>query len=97
VASDPVLIDIRVRPRSSRAGLETGTDGQYVVRVHAPAAEGAANRECVELLAKTLKAAKSAVQIVKGEKSRVKRVVVTGIEAADVRERLARAARKGAS
>jgi uncharacterized protein (TIGR00251 family) len=96
MASGTVFVEIRVRPRSSRAGLESGADGRFVARVHAPAVGGAANRECVELLAKTLGTAKSAVEIVRGEKGRLKRIAVAGMEAAEVRERLARATGKGA-
>ena len=44
------LVAITVKPRSTRAGVELGPDGGLVVRVHAPAAEGAANREVLATL-----------------------------------------------
>ncbi len=82
------LITIKVRPRSTRAGLERQRDGGFVVRVHAPATEGAANRECEAVLAKALRVPKSAVQIVRGEKSRSKQISVAGLTAVDIEIRL---------
>lgn len=82
------LISIRVRPRSSRACVALGSDGGLVVRVHAAAEEGAANRECLALLAKALGVAKSRVRIVRGERGRSKQIAVEGLGAREVRERL---------
>jgi len=64
-------------------------NGTLVVRVHAPATEGAANRECRVSLAKALGVPKSAVQIARGQKSRLKQVSVEGLSSAEVRDRLA--------
>lgn len=86
------LISIRVRPRSSRACVALGSDGGLVIRVHAAAAEGAANRECLALLAKALGVAKSRVRIVRGEKVRSKQIAVEGMDAREVRGRLERSA-----
>jgi len=86
------LVSIRVRPRSSRSGLGLDAEGRIVVHVHAPATEGAANRECIAAVAKALKVPKSAVQIVRGHKSRSKQVAVEGLEAEQVGALLQRAA-----
>ena len=90
---EPVCI--RVRPRSSRSEVRIGSDGGLMIKVHAPASEGAANRECVALLAKALRVAKSRVHIVRGEKSRSKQIGVEGMSAQEVRKRLARSAGAG--
>ena len=91
MAKSEDLIAIRVRPRSSRSGLEKGSDGGIVVHVHAPAREGAANRECQVVLAKALGVAKSAVRIIRGEKGRGKQIAVEGLSGAEARARLERA------
>lgn len=88
MAKSQDLIAIRVRPRSSRSGLEKGSDGGIVVHVHAPAREGAANRECEVVVAKALGVAKSAVRIVRGEKGRGKQIAVVGLSGAEARARL---------
>jgi uncharacterized protein (TIGR00251 family) len=87
------VISLRVQPRSSRSGVALGSDGGLVVRVHAPAAEGAANQELIRVLAEALRAPRSAVQIVRGERSRTKQIAVSGLSAEEVRALLERRAR----
>jgi hypothetical protein len=89
-ASDAVWV--KVKPRSSRSRVERGSDGGLVVCVHAPAADDAANRECVEVIAEALGVPKSAVQIVRGQRSRTKQIAVAGLGAAEARARLEKAA-----
>jgi uncharacterized protein (TIGR00251 family) len=96
VRRDGETIPITVKPRSTRAGVTVGAEGEITVRVHAPAAEGAANRECIAVLAGAIGVARSAVQIVRGEKSRRKQLAVAGLSAEEVRMRLRRAAEEGA-
>ncbi len=84
-------IAIAVKPRSTRAGVTVGADGGITVRVHAPAAEGAANRECIAVFAEAVGVPKSAVQIVRGEKSRTKQLAIAGLSAEEVKRRLAQA------
>lgn len=91
------LITIKVRPRSTCSGLEQQRDGGFVVRVHSPATEGAANRECEAVLAKALGVPKSAVRIVRGEKSRSKQVSVAGLSAREIETRLAQLTKGPAS
>ena len=97
MAKSQDLIGIRVRPRSSRSGLERGSDGGIVVHVHAPAREGAANRECQVVLAHALGVAKSAVRIIRGQKGRGKQIGVVGLSGAEARVRLDRALEEKAS
>jgi uncharacterized protein (TIGR00251 family) len=82
-------ISIRVKPRSSRSGVTLGQDGLLVVSVHAPATEGAANREMIEVLAAALGVSRSAVSIVRGQRSRSKLVAVADLTAAEAYARLA--------
>ena len=75
-------LDIRVHPRASRNSIEI--DGEHpdvriVVRVTAAPEGGKANEAVVALLAKRLRVPKRSVQIVRGHKSRDKRVVIDGI------------------
>ncbi len=63
------------------------------MRVHAPAAEGAANQECVRVLSEALGVPKTAVQIARGSRSRHKHILVAGLTAEEVRARLSAAAK----
>lgn len=85
------FVPVHVKPRSSRAGIEVDAAGSVVVRVHAPAAEGAANEECVRVLADALDVPKSRVTIARGAKSRAKQIRVSGLTAGEVVARLRRA------
>jgi uncharacterized protein (TIGR00251 family) len=85
---DGIIINVRVVPRAGKAGPSGVRGGALLVRLHAPPVEGAANAELVEVLAATLGVPKRAVAIVAGERSRQKRVQVTGVDAATAASRL---------
>jgi uncharacterized protein (TIGR00251 family) len=88
---DGIIISIRVIPRAEKAGV-AGTRGlALLVRLQAPPVEGAANAELIDVIAMTLAVPKRAVSIASGERSRQKRVRVSGIDAATAASRLASA------
>lgn len=87
--------DIRVHPRSSRNAIEV--DGErpdvkpgvkIVVRVTAPPESGKANDAVIALLAKRLRVPKRSVRIVRGHRSRDKRISVNGVTPAKLPDRL---------
>jgi uncharacterized protein (TIGR00251 family) len=83
-----VLISVRVIPRAGKSGI-AGTRGDaLLVRLQAPPVDGAANAELVEVLARALQVPKRAVEIVSGDRSRTKRVRVSGIDRATAEARL---------
>jgi len=86
-----VLIKIRVIPRAGTSGVAGTRDGAWLVRLHAPPIEGAANEELIEVIARALAIPKRAVVIASGERSRQKSVRVSGIDAATAAARLASA------
>ena len=78
-------LDIRVQPRAGRNAIEI--DGERItVRVTAAPESGKANDAVVSLLAKRLGVPKRSVQIVRGHKSRDKRIRIEGISAAETLE-----------
>jgi uncharacterized protein (TIGR00251 family) len=82
---DGVTIDLHVQPRASKNEI-VGVQGEELkVRLTSPPVEGEANRLCVEFFAKRLGIAKSAVELVAGEKSRHKRLLIRGLAAEAVR------------
>lgn len=97
-ASDPVRqaprgvrIELRVIPRSPRAGFDGVRDGRLLVRVTAPPVERAANEAVVDAIARALDVPKRSVRLVAGQTSRNKAVEVEGLtlDAALHRTRLA--------
>jgi uncharacterized protein (TIGR00251 family) len=75
--------DIYVQPRSSRNQV-VGLHGDALkVKIKAPPVDGAANKMCISVLAKTLKLPKSAIEIVSGQAARTKRLLVRTTGASD--------------
>lgn len=70
---------VRVQPRASRDEIAGVIEGAMKIRLCAPAVENRANEALVEFLAAVLKTPKSAVRILSGEQSRMKRVEVRGV------------------
>ena len=77
---DGVVLTVRVIPRAGRSGVSGTRDGALLVRLNAPPVEGAANAELIDVVADVLGVAKRAVTIIAGERSRTKRVRVSGID-----------------
>ena len=78
-----VILTIRVVPRASKPGIAGRRDGALLVRLNAPPVEGAANSELIEVIADVLDVPRRSVTIVSGERSRLKRVSVSGINHQD--------------
>ena len=83
-----VEIDVLVVPRASRTKIVGEHESRLKVQLNAPPVDGEANRALIKLLAKTLGARKSDVQIVSGETGRRKRVRVFGMSADAVEQLL---------
>lgn len=80
---------VRVTPKGGRDAVDgwaADEAGRPVlkVRVSAAASDGAANAAVLALIAKALKVPRSAVRIVSGETSRIKRLDIEGVADADV-------------
>ena len=84
-----VLVDVRLRPRASRAGVGGVRDGALELRVSAPPVEGEANAAARELLAQVLGVSRARVALHAGEKSRRKVFSVEGLDRAAVLARIA--------
>lgn len=79
-----VWLGVRVQPKASRNRLSVEPGGRVRATVTAPPAEGAANAALCALIADELDLAKSAVRVVRGEKSREKVVAIRGLSEAEV-------------
>ena len=74
-----VIFSVRVQPRASKDEIAGEMGGALKVQLRAPAVEDRANEALVELLAELLKTSRSAVSILSGERSRVKRIEIRGV------------------
>jgi uncharacterized protein (TIGR00251 family) len=70
------LLTVRAHPGSRTAKVEKLSEGEYKVHVLAPPEKGEANREVVAALADYFGLPARSVRIVRGERSRIKLVVL---------------------
>ncbi len=77
--AEGVTFSVHVQPRASRNEICGLQAEELKIRLTSPPVEDAANRLCVEYLAKLLGVAKSRVAIIAGAHSRHKIVRVSGI------------------
>jgi uncharacterized protein len=81
-----VSFAVRVQPRASRDEIVGEYQDGLKIRLTAPPVDDRANEALCKLLASRLKVPLSAVRIASGERSRTKRVEITGITAARIRD-----------
>lgn len=82
------LIDIRLRPGSSRRKVEGITSERVAVSIHSHPVGGKANQELLKVLAEALGLPPSHLDIVKGHKSRNKTILARGISVDKARTQL---------
>jgi hypothetical protein len=83
-----VRLRVHVQPRASRTEV-VGMHGDALkIRLAAPPVDGAANDELIRFLAEELEIPKSRASLVAGAASRAKTVLILGLSAALVRQRL---------
>jgi uncharacterized protein (TIGR00251 family) len=87
-ATGTVVVAVRVTPRASRDAIEGEYQGALKIRLTAPPVDDRANEALRRLLAARLKVPVSAVRILSGDKSRNKRVQISGVNRQQVMELL---------
>ena len=80
-----ITFEVRVAPRASRNRIIGVQDGALRVALTAPPVDGAANEALKKLLAKALGVAKSDVELLRGERARIKVLRIHGVNAGEVR------------
>ena len=77
---DGCILKCWIQPRSSRNAL-VGIHGDAIkIALTAPPVDGKANKELLKFLAKYFKLPKSSIQIIAGESSRNKTILITDID-----------------
>lgn len=98
-----ITFRVYVQPRASKAAIDGIHQNALKIKLTAPPLEGAANQQCIALLAKALDRPKSTLSITSGRTSRHKQILVapqgatmTPSEIAALQNRLRRLARQKA-
>lgn len=79
---DACSFSVSVKTSSKNSRIAGEQNGVLKIEVTAPPVEGKANRAVIKLIAQSLDVAPSRVSIVAGQKSKKKRIVVSGIDPA---------------
>ncbi len=82
-------LSVRVIPNAKKDMFAGSRDGELVLRLNAPAIEGKANKAAVEFVSRFFEVPRSAVVLVRGEKSRHKIFEIAGLERIDLERKLA--------
>lgn len=82
------LIKVKVLPRSSRTEIAGSENDVYRVKLTDPPVEGRANKALIALLAAKLGVAKRDIEIVSGERGRLKTVRICGLTAGEIAQAL---------
>ena len=85
---ESAVLEVRVIPRGKRAGVDGERAGAVLIRLAAPPVDGAANAALIEFLSGALGVPRRDISIIAGERSRSKRVNITGLDIDTVRSRL---------
>jgi len=93
VVPDGVMLAVRAQPGAKKTAItgvySEGLTARLKIAVHAPPAEGRANSALVEFVAETLGLSKNQVEIVSGELSRSKVLLVRGVTVEQVNAKIA--------
>ena len=78
ITEDPrgLILKVHLQPRSSKNAVEGLHGDALKIKVKAPPVDGAANKMCIQYLAKRLGVPKSSLEIISGFTSRTKRVLL---------------------
>jgi uncharacterized protein (TIGR00251 family) len=85
----PAHFHVRVIPNAHKDEFVGRREGEWVLRLNSPAVEGKANKAAVTFVARFLGVPRSAVLLVRGERSRHKIFQIVGLEVSDLERKLA--------
>lgn len=78
------FIEISVSPKSSKNRISIDVSGNIKIYLTAPPVDGKANAALLAFLSKSLKIPKSNIEILRGDKSKKKRLSFAGYSADDI-------------
>lgn len=81
-----IILQLKVQPRSSKNQLVGVHADSLKVKLTAPPVDGAANQACCRFLAKIFQVSGHNVELISGETSRHKRVLIRNVTEQQVKE-----------
>jgi uncharacterized protein len=81
-------IDARIAPGARRNSVSSQKEGVWYIKIAAQPFEGQANQELIAYLSRTLDIPKSAIMVIKGQSSRLKTLLISGLSVSMIEQRL---------
>lgn len=88
VQADGVLLSVKLQPRASANEIGEALGNELRIKVTAPPVDAAANEALLKVLAQQLHCPRNRVDIIRGHTSRHKTVMLYGLAAEDVLNKL---------
>jgi uncharacterized protein (TIGR00251 family) len=82
------LLAVKVQPRASKNEIGGVLGDELKIKVTAPPVDAAANQALIELLAEKLGCSRGKVELIRGQTSRHKTIMLHGFKPAEVSEKL---------
>lgn len=86
--TDGIIFSVKLVPNSSFSKIADYTDDYVRIKISAPPLENRANKELIEFCSDLFKVNKSKIKIISGEKSKVKKVLISSSNFQDVMQKL---------
>ena len=83
------LLSVKLQPRASANEICAPLGDELKIKVTAPPVDAAANQALIELLAETLSCSRGKVELIRGQTSRHKTILLHGFTAEFVSQKLA--------
>ena len=86
--SGGILLSVKLQPRASKNEIGEALGDELKIKVTAPPVDAAANQALIELLAETLGCSRSKVELIRGQTSRHKTMMLHGFKAGEVLQKI---------
>ena len=83
-----VILSVKVHPNAGKDSIEGIREDHLSIKLCSPPLDGKANKALVKFISKKIKIPQSAIEIIQGDKSRIKVLRLKGIKPEDVQPKL---------
>ena len=87
-SGNDVIISIYVQPNASKSCVVGEFNGLLKIKIRAQPEDGKANKEVIDFLSNLLSLPKKRIEFLKGEKSRLKKILIRDMTSAHLRTKL---------
>lgn len=86
--TDGIIFCVKLVPNSSYSKVVDCTDEFVRIKISSPPVENRANKELIEFCSDLFKINKSKIKIISGEKSKIKKLLFSGVKSDEIIQKL---------